>query len=71
MYNAVYLKLMYIQNDSQGLIHVLGAWEKYSMNAYMYQALHLERNPMYVFLNLKFMYQMAGAVLSLLMCHGF
>ena len=34
----------------------------------MYQAFHLERNPMYVLLNLKFMYQMAGAVLSLLMC---
>ena len=30
----------------------------------MYQAFHLERNPMYVFLNLKFMYQMEGAVLS-------
>ena len=28
MYNAAYLKIMYIQNDSQGLIHVLGAWEK-------------------------------------------
>ena len=28
MHNAVYLKIMYIQNDSQGLIHVLGAWEK-------------------------------------------
>ena len=25
MYNAAYLKIMYIQNDSQGLIHVLGA----------------------------------------------
>ena len=37
-------------------------------SANMYQALHLERNPMYVFLNLKFMYQMAGAVLSLLIC---
>ena len=37
-------------------------------SAKMYQALHLERNPMYVFLNLKFMYQMAGAVLSLLIC---
>ena len=32
----------------------------------MYQVLHLERNLMYVFLNLKFMYQMAGAVLSLI-----
>ena len=37
-------------------------------SANMYQALHLERNPMYVFLNLKFMHQMAGAVLSLLIC---
>ena len=27
-YNAAYLNIMYIQNDSQGLIHVLGAWEK-------------------------------------------
>ena len=35
-------------------------------SAYMHRALHLERNSMYVFLNLKFMYQMAGAVLSLL-----
>ena len=25
MYNAAYLKIMYIQNDSQGLIHALGA----------------------------------------------
>ena len=31
-------------------------------SANMYQAFHLERSPMYVFLNLKFMYQMAGAV---------
>ena len=38
---------------------------------YMYQALHLERNPKYVFLNLKFMYQVAGAVLSLLICGRF
>ena len=37
-------------------------------SANMYQAFHLERNPMYVFLNSKFMYQMAGAVLSLLIC---
>ena len=37
-------------------------------SANMYQALHLERNPMYVFLNLKFMYQMAGSALSLLIC---
>ena len=37
-------------------------------SANMHQALHLERNPMYVFFNLKFMYQMAGAVLSLLIC---
>ena len=37
-------------------------------SANMYQTLHLERNPMYVFLNLKFMYQMAGSVLSLLIC---
>ena len=37
-------------------------------SANMYQTLHLERNPMYVFLNLKFMYQLAGAVLSLLIC---
>ena len=37
-------------------------------SANMYQALHLERNPMYVFINLKVMYQMAGAVLSLLIC---
>ena len=28
MYNVAYLKIMYIQNDSQGLKHVLGAWEK-------------------------------------------
>ena len=38
---------------------------------HIYQALHLERNPMYVFLNLKFMYQIAGAVLSLLICGRF
>ena len=25
MYSAAYLKIMYIQNYSQGLIHVLGA----------------------------------------------
>ena len=37
----------------------------------MYQEFHPERNPMYVFLNLKFMYQMAGAVLSLLICDRF
>ena len=37
-------------------------------SANMYQALHLERNPMYVFFNLKFMHQMTGAVLSLLIC---
>ena len=40
-------------------------------SAFLYQALHLERNPMYVFLNLKFMYQMAGVVLSLLICDRF
>ena len=28
MYNAAYLKIMYSQNDSKCLIHVLGAWEK-------------------------------------------
>ena len=32
----------------------------------MYRVLHLERNPMYVFFNLKFMYQMSGTVLALL-----
>ena len=37
----------------------------------MYQALYLERNPMYVFLDLKFMYQMAGASKSLLICDKF
>ena len=30
----------------------------------MYQALYLKRDPMYVFLNLKFMYQIAGTALS-------
>ena len=34
-------------------------------STYMYQTLYLKRDPMYVFLNLKFMYQVAGAVLSL------
>ena len=28
MYNPAYLKIMYIQNDSQCQIHVLGAWEQ-------------------------------------------
>ena len=28
MYHCTYLKIMYSQNDSQGLIHVLGACEK-------------------------------------------
>ena len=28
MYQGTYFKIMYIQNDSQGLIHVLGASEK-------------------------------------------
>ena len=28
MYQGTYFKIMYIQNDSQGLIHVLGACEK-------------------------------------------
>ena len=28
MYSAAYFKIMYIQNDSQGLIHVLGVREK-------------------------------------------
>ena len=28
MYHCTYFKIMYIQNDSQGLIHVLGACEK-------------------------------------------
>ena len=28
MYNVAYLKIMYIQDDSQGLIHVLGAREE-------------------------------------------
>ena len=37
----------------------------------MYRAFHLERNPVYVFLNLKFMYEMAGAVLSLLIFDRF
>ena len=28
MYHCTYFKIMYIQNDSQGLIHVLGACKK-------------------------------------------
>ena len=28
MYHCTYFKIMYIQNDSQGLFHVLGACEK-------------------------------------------
>ena len=28
MYHCTYLKIMYIQNDSQGLIHVQGTCEK-------------------------------------------
>ena len=28
IYQGTYFKIMYIQNDSQGLIHVLGAREK-------------------------------------------
>ena len=36
MYNAAYLKIMYIQSDSQCLIHVLGAREKIS-NEYVSQ----------------------------------
>ena len=28
MYHCTYFKIMYIQNDSQGLIHILGACEK-------------------------------------------
>ena len=28
MYHCTYFKIMYIQNDSQGLIHVLGTCEK-------------------------------------------
>ena len=35
MYHCTYFKIMYIQNDSQGLIHVLGTYEKYSMNAFL------------------------------------
>ena len=35
MYHCTYFKIMYIQNHSQGLIHVLGACEKYSMNAFL------------------------------------
>ena len=28
MYKGTYFKIMYIQNDSQGLVHVLGACKK-------------------------------------------
>ena len=35
MFHCIYFKIVYIQNDSQGLIHVLGAWRKYSMNAFL------------------------------------
>ena len=35
MYQGTYFKIMYIQNDSQGLIHVLRASKKYSMNAFL------------------------------------
>ena len=35
MYQDTYFKIIYIQNDSQGLIHVLDASKKYSMNVFL------------------------------------
>ena len=35
MYHCTYFKIMYIQNDSQGLIHVMGACKKISMNVFL------------------------------------
>ena len=59
---------MMIVLSMKNTVRIKFLFSNLSFSAYTYQALHLERIAMHVFLNLKFMYQMAGAVLSLLIC---